>query len=235
MKQFITLLLFFGFVTKAHAEKILVIGDSISCTAFGAELVDALTKKNHEVTLLCAISSKAEHWVKGQKPSGQICHTRSVEKKTFIPCEPKGQMPIFTALLEKHKDSKVIVALGTNSLQGTQADSYYRQMAEALKNNDCEWISPPHLNPMEAKGFSPALLTKMEKNLDPFYASLEASVSPFCKLIDSRPMTRPGTMGNKTKDGMHANEVGAAHWVKEILKQTHPIRTQPALSKPANK
>jgi hypothetical protein len=197
----------------AHAENILMIGDSLSCGPFGKHVVENLSQRGFRVTLYCAVSSAPIHWLKGKNPPGQICQTMSSEVSKLGPCGGTGQVPALSQILAKHKGSRVLVGLGTNSLMDTRADHSYRLMVETVASSGkCVWIGPPHLQPSHSKGFPAGRVATEEANLNGFYVSLFNSVEGICSLFDSREATASGTPGNETVDGIHRNDSAGKYW-----------------------
>lgn len=198
------------------AEKILIVGDSHSCGAFGATLVKELARKGHKIQLFCTVSSSPTHWLNGSNPKNQVCKTLSSENPTPQPCNREGHVPkIENILIEKSYDS-VIVALGTNSLHSSTANSTYQELAEKFAHvHSCFWIAPPHLRPDQAKNSS--LIASMENNLSSFYTSLEERVFRSCRLINSLKSTDKNAEGGETSDGVHRTSASGKAWALDIL------------------
>ncbi len=205
-------------VYAAKAENILVIGDSHSCGPFGANIVESLTKQGNNVSLYCAVSSAPANWLQGKNPPGQICQSMTSQTKRLSPCSGNGKVPKLTELLNQNRNSKVISALGTNSLLSSTADSSYRQMAQTIKSSDhsCLWVGPPHLKPSQSRGFPSGRVAALEANLSSFYESLSRSVDGYCVLLDSRSATEPGQVGNQTVDGVHRNAAAGKSWANFV-------------------
>lgn len=212
----LSLVLFIGLA--ANAKDVVLIGDSLSCGPFGKHLVENLSRRGDAVTLYCAVSSTPTNWLKGKSPAGQQCKIMTSKSPKLQLCGGDGATPPLASLLRKHKDSKFVVALGTNSLLSKSADASYRAMASALKahGQPCEWIGPPHLSPTQTKGFPPKRIQEEEDNLDSFYDSLTGSVASSCTFHDSRHATAPGTPGNETYDGVHRTDSAGAYWVDHM-------------------
>lgn len=232
MRMLHSLILFFSicFSIVASGEPIVVIGDSLSCGPFGKNLVQNLSAAGHSVTLYCAVSSAPRHWLTGSMPCkldiarGIDCRCNVVKtaSKQKDLCGGDGALPVLSTILGNHKGARVIIALGTNSLLSARVDSSYSIMADAAAKSNgkaCTWIAPPHLNANQARGFSPARVNDLEKNLNTFYDSLAKSISSNCKIIDSREATAPGTLGNQTVDGVHRNNAGGKYWADAIQSQ----------------
>lgn len=211
-------LLLFLIGLSAKAENILLIGDSHSCGSFGKNVVGRLSEQGNFVTLYCAVSSAPIHWVEGKNPSGQICQTMNSNHQTLQPCEPKGKMPALKDLLKVHKNSKVISALGTNSLMSSKADSSYQTMANQIKasGQSCVWVGPPHVSPQQSKGFPQGRVALLESHLDSFYESLKVSVKNDCALLDSRNVTAAGKTASQTVDGVHRTPEAGLAWAEFV-------------------
>lgn len=207
------------FSSYAFCANYLVIGDSHSCGAFGSKLADLLAQPNHQVTLYCAVSSAPQHWVRGTNPTGMKCKTYSNSKPQFADCAPNGKVPTLSSLLQQHANANVVVALGTNSLLANSADASYSQLSSLLTGRNCVWVGPPHLNPAQSKGFPAGRVQSLENNLAAFYTSLTTKVGA-CRLIDSRPFTRSGTVGYNTTDGVHRSREAGIHWATQVLSST---------------
>lgn len=205
----------------AEAGEILLIGDSLTCGPFGKYLLQNLSARGNQVTLFCAVSSAPSNWLAGKNPSGQKCQTMSTRAPALVPCDGTGKIPRLSDILAAHKGSRILVALGTNSLLQPKADASYKRMAELVATNSssCDWIGPPHLNPSQSKGFPPGRIAKEEKNLAPFYESLAGAVEKPCHLIDSRNATVAGGPGNQTVDGVHRTESAGKYWADALTNQ----------------
>lgn len=219
MLNFLILSLILIFSSFAFSASYLVIGDSHSCGAFGSKLADILAQPNNQVTLYCAVSSAPQHWVRGTNPTGMKCKTYSNSKPQFTDCVPNGKVPTLSSLLQLHANASVVVALGTNSLLSDTADSSYSELSSLLGNRNCVWVGPAHLNPAQSKGFPAGRVQSLENNLAAFYTSLTSKVGT-CRLIDSRPFTRSGTVGYNTTDGVHRTREAGIHWALQVFNST---------------
>lgn len=213
----------FGVSTHARASGVLVIGDSHSCEAqypqtigFGATLVRNLASGGSPVTLYCMNSSRPDHWINGQS-TGASCYKMSSPNYRMSPCGGRGAVPTFASLLDNFSGSRVVVALGTNSLEAGVFDENYKRMAQMIraKGKECEWIGPPHMDPK--KGSKPRT---MESHLNAGYISLVASVKRECTVVDSRNSTRSGsnafeTQGN-SPPGVHRTGPAGANWANAL-------------------
>lgn len=208
-------------VTFAAARRgVLVIGDSHSCEAqyrgnvgFGATLARNLASGGVPVSLYCMNSSRPDHWINGQS-TGASCFKMSSPNYRMSPC---GGVPTFSSLLNNFTGSRVVVALGTNSLQTGVLDNNYKKMAQMIraKNLECEWVGPPHMDPR--KGAKPR---GMESHLNSVYSALVTSVSNECSVIDSRNATRSGSNAFETQGddppGVHRTAKAAANWANAL-------------------
>lgn len=200
-------------------KEMVIIGDSLSCGPFGKRLVQNLEKDGKIVTLFCTVSSAPYHWIHGTNPKGQKCYTRTTPEKILRLCGNDGNIPKFDSIISAHKNANFILALGTNSLFSKKTSADYPLMASSAKQfgNKCQWIGPPHMDLSKVEQFPKNNIVKLEQNLNPFYASLESSISSLCPLIDSRPATEQGKPGNQTVDGIHRNEVAGRYWADHIM------------------
>lgn len=203
------------FALSAHADNLLVIGDSHSCGAFGYRLFSNLVQRGHSVTVYCMESSAPKHWINGERPGSKIC--QEMNQTRFTPCDGTGEPPNLGTLLDRHPGAKVIIALGTNSLSGTSAGVYYEEMVSTIRESGraCDWIGPPNLQPAGRK----KAIQTMQSNLPAFYTSLHDVTVPTCNLIDSRGATAPGTEGNATSDGIHRTAAAGTYWADLITTQ----------------
>lgn len=227
----------FSLIVSLHAsaDSILVVGDSLTCGHYGAELVKHLSAEGHKITMYCAVSSKASNWVDGKNPvrvitkkiNGKLvkikttwdCNMRRSPSTAVIEnCDGSKKVPKFEDILKRNPSDRVIVALGTNSLPG-KADSTYSSMLASIEKAQraCTWIGPPHLQPQKAydiaktnKVAARKHLSDLEAKLDTFYDSLSTRLGANCDLIDSRDATKPGTAGNETGEGLHSTANAAA-------------------------
>ncbi|MEK7356372.1 MAG: hypothetical protein AAB250_07975, partial [Bdellovibrionota bacterium] len=121
---------------------------------------------------------------------------------------------------------------GTNSLYSkTPSVAYQTKSIQVRAKAKCQWIGPPHLNPMQAVGWSSfkrgsaedveasrKRIDSLQDNLEPFYNSLAAKVGTTCRLIDSRPATVNGS-GRETNDGIHRGPIGGRVWADLVRGQ----------------
>lgn len=209
--------------TGAAGAKTLLVGDSHTCGHFGANLAPELAP----VVVYCAVSSHAGNWLNGTTPAGQSCFRMESPGFTKKPCGGDGRVPKLAAVLEREKPDAVVMALGTNSLGGASAGAENARLAELLRGRDCRWVGPPHLNPAEAKGFSSARLAQMDANVDGYYRSLGERLDGRCRLVDSRPSTRPGQPGHRTTDGVHRGQNGGRAWALDIAARLRAAAAAP--------
>lgn len=209
---------FFLIVTislPAFAEKIVVIGDSLTCGPFGDALFTDLEAQRHQVTLYCAVSSAPSHWLEGKTPKGQRCEMRTPGSTKKVPCPPNGKVPTASSLLAGTPADRVIVALGTNSLYGSSAPRDYAELAKlAATGRRCTWVGPPQLK------------HDFQKNLNSFYDSLGTRVGSACDLVDSRDATAPGTPGFATTDGIHRTNAAGRAWYDALRSQLRAAKTK---------
>ena len=203
--------------TQAQAEKILMIGDSLTCGPFGKNVMKHLSA-THDVVLYCAVSSTPTNWFFGTNPKrggGRTwpCQTMTSSLQVLKNCDGTGKVPKFTDLLKQNPKARVIVALGTNSAASPKPDSTYKSLVDLIEANDqkCTWIGPPHFDVSKN-----AVLKTFAGNLGPFYVALAKVVGQTCKLVDSRPATAAGTPGFATNDGIHRTEAGGKYWADQI-------------------
>jgi hypothetical protein len=213
----------------ARAERILIVGDSISCGPYGAQLIADLAEHGHSVQMYCSIGSAPTHWLKGRS-AGWPCQMRTYQPKKVVRRDPAPHaeavettkcegFPTFAQILARHPSDRVVVALGTNSLPATpgqpgKADASYGQMLQMIEGSgrSCAWIGPPHLQPAKVQK-NRVGLTARERALNSFYDSLNQKLGvgrSKCSMIDSRDATAPGTPANETLDGIHPTGKAAA-------------------------
>lgn len=150
-----------------------------------------------------------------------VCKTATSEDPTLKDCStPGGVMPTAAQIIADHPDASVVLALGTNSLMSAVVPASYKQLADLVNQNHrfCFWIAPPHLNPVQSKGFPAGRIEILENNLNAFYINLSADVRSSCGVIDSRPLTQEGTFGFQTADGVHRTPVAGVYWANEVTK-----------------
>jgi lysophospholipase L1-like esterase len=218
MRLLLIFALTLGTSLLAHAETILIVGDSISCGPYGANLIQGLTRQGHQVTMYCSVSSSPKDWLAGKNVSKRPskndplpyfkCSKRTSASVGLAKCDGSDRMPTFEQILARNPSDRVMVALGTNSLPAARhtpgvADATYTRMLSMIAGagRDCTWIGPPHLQP--AKVPSNTGILAREEALDSFYTSLKTRTADGkCALVDSRPATASGR-GNQTGDGIH--------------------------------
>lgn len=216
---FLAALALLGGAETAKAESILIIGDSLSCGPFGGEMLKGLAAQGHKVRLYCSVSSSPRNWVSGTNAKSKTgvfpCETREIQPHasdyTKGSCDGSPKIPKFADILRTNPSSRVIVALGTNSLPDGP-DANYSAMTSQIKGagRTCDWIGPPHLEPRANCLVRPADgLCVREAGLTKMYTSLRSKVGGDCRVISSLDATKPGTAGNKTGDGIHSTAAAA--------------------------
>lgn len=218
MKKIILILLS-CFCQFAAAEKVVIVGDSLTCGSFGKNLFQLLSLAGNEVTLFCSVSSTPSSWIKGKNPKGQSCKTMTTSEPSLKLCNNTGQIPKFEEILKTNLGARFIVAHGTNSLLSPKVDAYYGSLAKLINDAglECDWIGPPNMNPAQSKGFPEGRIDTLQKNLTNFYTSLNIVSTNGCSLIDSREATAVETAGNQTVDGVHRNEAAGKYWAQSIF------------------
>lgn len=193
-----------SFASVAQAEKILIVGDSLTCGSFGSAMFDDLRQKGHDVTLYCAVSSAPANWLEGRTPKGQKCEVRSGNDRTNRTCPPSGQTPALAKILADVQPDRVISALGTNSIPDKKASDSYSKMSRMIAENGrrCIWVGPPQFKRKD-----------LQNSLNSFYDSLILRTEQSCDFVDSRDATAPGTPGAGTvSDGVHRTNEGGKAW-----------------------
>jgi hypothetical protein len=241
-----------------HAEKILIVGDSISCGPFGGELVKHLTDAGHQVKLYCSVSSAPGDWLTGKnvassKSTVWPCETRKSGTSELSDCDGSTKIPKFETLLADYPADRVMIALGTNSLPDGP-DRSYSKMLELIASTGhaCNWIGPPHLQPQKAYDVTKKSVARKEAArkhlavdedaLNSFYDSLNLKLAAVkgkgCKILDSRDATAPGTPGNETNEGLHATATAAKyrydHMAVAIKDAVSGSSTKPSHGLPAS-
>jgi hypothetical protein len=209
------------FSVSAFAEEVLIIGDSLTCGSFGRQLLKNLTDRGDSVTLFCTVSSAPIHWLEGRNPAGFVCKTMSSRKPTLENCGTAGVTPKVDDILAGNNSTTVIVALGTNTLYAGRTDATYRRVAQTVASAQrrCLWVGPPRLNESESKGYPKGRVAELDTKLTTFYPSLVQVTNTFCKVIDSRPATAPGTPGIHTTDGIHRTSAAGIFWANQLKPQ----------------
>jgi hypothetical protein len=213
-------------VASAKADRILIVGDSLSCGHFGNNLIADLASQGHEVKMYCAVGSAPKNWIGGAPArAAWPCevHTYSPAKVKVRKPSPhaeaiqssacEGGFPKFSKILADNTSDRVIVALGTNSLPDGP-DAHYDEMIDAIKvrNRSCDWILPPHLEPTRAK--SPAGrkdLARKDAALTSLYAVMAAKLKGRCGSVSSLAATAAGTPGHATGEGLHQTEAAGRY------------------------
>lgn len=213
---------------KVSGHNLLIIGDSLSCGPFGAQLVKNLRDQGEQVTLYCAVSSSPYHWLKGVTPKGQKCRTctnkscekwytsKSPDEDLLQLCNGNGKVPKLETLLQNSHEpvDEIVVALGTNSLPAKKTDTYYSELTRKIGDEprlNCIWVGPPHFSTDKGKTAS-----KMDLSLIDFYPALDQVVSAKCELIDSRPFTSKPKKSETTSDGVHRTNNSGRKWGDDV-------------------
>jgi len=209
------------FSVSSLAGEVLVIGDSLTCGSFGKQLLKNLTEREDSVTLFCTVSSAPVHWLEGRNPSGFVCKTLSSRNPNLENCGAEGATPKLDDILAGNNSPTVIIALGTNTLYAGRADATYRRMAQTVASAQrrCLWVGPPRLNESESKGYPKGRVGELDTKLTTFYPSLTQVTNTFCRVIDSRAATAPGTPGIRTTDGIHRTSAAGIFWANQLKSQ----------------
>ena len=126
---------------RVRADDFVVIGDSLSCGGFGNALVKGLTAKGSHVALFCAVDSAPANWLDGITPKGRECMTMTSANPIAQLCDGTGQIPKLSELLAEHPGSRVVLALGTNSILSAYVDRSFSALARIARNYgcSCDW------------------------------------------------------------------------------------------------
>ena len=127
----IFILLFCG--SAAHSEYIVVIGDSHTCGSFGKNLFDGLTKAGNRVSLYCAPLTDPANWLEGRNQEGELCQVLKPSSPGLQLCGKNGRVPKLSDILNANKESRVVIALGTNSLKSDNIGRSYRALANVIQ------------------------------------------------------------------------------------------------------
>lgn len=221
MKKLI-LLSFLLSASLSHAVDVLVVGDSHMCGNFGVQLTKQLGKSGQSVRTYCAVSTSPVHWLKGKTPFKHVCQTRTPDSKTWSNCGGgTGPMATWASLMKTHNPRTVVIALGTNSLEGGSISADYARMADASRAAKVIWVGPPMLRPDQSRGWAPGRIQKLANNMSTIYASMKQELSRVV-FIDSRPLTKRGTIAGESSDGVHRTDSAGTAWAQslaEIIKK----------------
>ncbi|MBX3040957.1 MAG: hypothetical protein KF789_09655 [Bdellovibrionaceae bacterium] len=214
-------------VSAAHGaqEKVLIIGDSLTCGSFGDAMFEDLRSKGKEVHLFCTESSTAEHWLKGTNPKGKSCQTRAGSDSAKKKCQPGGNVPKLETLMAGLNPDQVVLALGTNYIGGSKKneDASVALSKLATQNNkDCLWVGPPR-----------STKKVLEDGLDAFYNFLDERIQHRCSIVDSRDATAPGTAGAPTVDGIHRTKESGKKWYEAIATSITTARGSATAASPS--
>jgi hypothetical protein len=219
----------------ARAEKVVMIGDSITCGPFGERMLTNLGRGGkNDVTVYCMEGSSAEHWLNG-KTGSSACKTISSKNTSWSACRSKA--PLLSKIVSENPGARFVIALGTNATVSTvqnkcqakqeaaNVEAKFAKFAQTLGRAKCDWVLPPHMNPSQTKGWPPCHVARMEKNLSSISGQIKTAVSSsdkhgtHCNTISSLDATASGTKGHQTRDGVHRTKEAGFYWADEIKGQ----------------
>jgi len=232
---------------SAHADRVLVIGDSLSCGHFGDNLIAGLSTQGHQVTMYCAVGSSPENWMNGHPAraswpceihtydASRVGRQKTAPHVEAVKTRNCGGFPKLREILNSNPSDHVVIALGTNSLPDGPDASYDRMLdAVATSSRTCDWILPPHLEPGRAKSAAgrrdlaqkeAALWDSTHHRPGRFYNQLESKLNHRCSAISSLAATAPGTDGNQTGEGIHATaKAGRARYLAQQAEIERALR-----------
>lgn len=223
----------FFIFSVAHAERIVVIGDSHSCGDFGKQLVKELgnSGKNH-VVMYCAGGLSVQHFLTGFTPKrpANNCKTYSSTQPRATICEGTGRVPALKEILAKEKPDRVVPALGTNNL-GLNALTRFAPFAKQIKESGakCHWVGPPVL------GTNGRICREYGHNLEKVISTIGKSIAGTCRYVDSRNHTN----ANSTPDCIHRYGGPARSWAdgvaREINRDTKEGSPRPKIQNSINR
>ncbi len=215
------------------ADRILMIGDSMTVGGFGEQLQDSLVARygTQNVFVYGSCGSSPQHWLTAEPQHVTKCGYRErTPQRTVVLDYRGGQRPPPVAtpkidrLLWMHKPQTVIVQLGTNwfdDLTPRSSDEEIKKMAQSLdrlgaslRGKQVIWVLPPDC-------------AKFPKNVQ---ATVRALILRAAKIwhfevIESLPLTHY-VNGRTGSDGVHYNSDEAKEWGRGVMKQLQrKIRT----------
>jgi len=104
--------------------------------------------------------------------------TRSRLDRDFKPCGGNGKPPKLDDLLKNSGTTRVIVALGGNSLSARKPDPAYQALARLISENkkSCDWVGPAWRQPAKSKASSERL-ERANLNIPAFTTLLKKQIT----------------------------------------------------------
>lgn len=207
-------------VQTTTATRVLFIGDSLSCGAFGEAVQQHLARKfgPKNVAAYASCGSSPENWVPGEPAFYTKCGYRQVTSdrppiyRTFVNGKPPRATltPKVDALVRRHRPTIIVVQQGTNWMDRSLSDAEianhtddFIRAARAPWVKQIVWIAPPdHSALRKTQGRIHRLIN-------------EAARRDRFEVIDSRQLTTyvPGKTGG---DGVHYNNESSRAWAARI-------------------
>jgi hypothetical protein len=200
--------------------RVLLIGDSLSCGAFGEAVQQHLARKfgPKNVAAFASCGSSPENWVPGQPAFYTKCGYREAapDRRPMLRDWVNGKPPRATltpkidALVRRYRPTIVVVQQGTNWMDRNLSDAEisdhaddFIKAARAPWVRQIVWIAPPdHSALRKTQGRIHRLIN-------------EAARRDRFEVVDSRQLTRyvPGQTG---RDGVHYNNEASRAWAARI-------------------
>ncbi len=205
---------------SAGPVRILMIGDSLSCGAFGESVQHHLARKfgPNNVAAYASCGSSPENWLADEPAFYTKCGYREVTPnrppilRTFVNGRPPRPIrtPKIDALVRRHRPTIIIVQQGTNwmdrNLSNAQISNFTNRFIRAARApwvRQIVWIAPPDHSALRKKQ------GRIHQIIN------EAARRNGFEVIDSRQLTHyvPGKTGG---DGVHYNTASSRAWAARI-------------------
>lgn len=216
-------------VTPTSAQRVLMIGDSMTVGDFGEALQEYLIKHcgKGSVAIYASCGSSPEHWLKAEPVFVTRCGYRQYTEGgpivvDFVGRRPPQPVPTpkLEDLLVKHRPSVVIVQLGTNWMQSisekpaeeAKCQSILERFATALRGSpgtvrQVIWITPP-----DSSHYSNQTMLTVDDLL-----KSAAKKHAFDRIVSSA-MTHY-TAGKTGGDGIHYRKEEAVEWAHRVTRE----------------
>ncbi len=186
--------------------RVLMIGDSHTVGAFGAELDAKLRSTGAQVATYGASGSSATQWANGGTTrSGWVARGANGQVEQ-PPWNQPHAIPKLEELIAREKPGLIIVNLGANFRNGDPT-SQVRSLGEVAKKHGIKliWVGPPKTR--EDSGDDSAIKA--------FDQKMAAAMAPYGTYIPSDPFT-PTYSGS---DGLHYGSEAGKKWAQGVFGQ----------------
>jgi len=186
---------------------VLMIGDSLTCMAYGDRMESKLKQIYGEVHVLAACGSSPETWMSGMRSYHSRCGTKNLEPWG-------GTTPKMADLLDIWHPDIIIISLGTNHFDAVKESGskiiphlgylYSKFITEASsKSAKIIWVGPPDSSKFRGK----------------VQESVCEEIQTICKAKGVQYIPSSTFTSYSGSDGVHYTTKGAVAWADKVIER----------------